>query len=89
MSLIYLLPLTFVVYYFVFKFCILKFDLKTPGRGDDNDEIKLMSKKEYNAIKEAEAEGKNAADLWRFVSSKLWAVPIISKRLPAVRAVCA
>ena len=23
--------------------------------------------------------------LWRFVSSKLWAVPIISKRLPAVR----
>lgn len=62
MSLIYLLPLTFVVYYFVFKFCILKFDLKTPGRGDDNDEIKLMSKKEYNAIKEAEAEGKNAAD---------------------------
>lgn len=50
MSLIYLLPLTFALYYFVFKFLIEKFDLKTPGRGDD--EIKLMSKKEYREIKD-------------------------------------
>lgn len=63
MSLLYLLPLTFVVYYFVFKFCILKFDLKTPGRGGDDEEIKLMSKKEYNAIKDAEANGSPADTL--------------------------
>lgn len=51
MSLIYLLPLTFAVYYFVFKFAILKLDLKTPGRGDDS-KVELMTKKEYRAIKE-------------------------------------
>lgn len=49
MALIWLLPLTFAVYYFAFKFVIRKFNLKTPGRGDS--EIKLMSKKEYQAAK--------------------------------------
>ena len=49
MALLWLLPLTFVVYYFAFKFVICKFNLKTPGRGDS--EIKLMSKKEYQAAK--------------------------------------
>ncbi len=48
-SLLYLLPLTFVVYYAAFKFMIVKFNIKTPGRGDDD--IKLMSKKEYQQIK--------------------------------------
>ena len=28
----------FVLYYFMFKFLIIKFDLKTPGREDDDDE---------------------------------------------------
>jgi PTS system maltose and glucose-specific IIC component len=55
MSLLYLLPLTFAAYYFIFKAMIKKFNIKTPGRGDDEDEIKLMSKKEYNQIKEGEA----------------------------------
>ena len=48
-SLLYLLPLTFVTYYAAFKFMIEKFNIKTPGRGDDD--IKLMSKKEYQQIK--------------------------------------
>ncbi|WP_449137412.1 PTS transporter subunit EIIC [Solobacterium moorei] len=48
-SLLYLLPLTFVTYYAAFKFMIKKFNIKTPGRGDDD--IKLMSKKEYQQIK--------------------------------------
>ncbi len=56
MSLIFLLPLTFAVYYFIFKFAIVKLNLKTPGRGDDGN-VELMSKKEYKAIK----EGKDAA----------------------------
>lgn len=52
LSLIWLLPLTFALYYFVFKFFIKKFNLKTPGREDS--EIKLMSKKEYQATKNSE-----------------------------------
>lgn len=50
MSLLYLLPATFAAYYFAFKFAIQKFNLKTPGREDE--EIKLMSKKEYNQLKD-------------------------------------
>lgn len=38
-----------VVYYFVFKFIIEKFDLKTPGR--EGDEVKLYTKKDYQAKK--------------------------------------
>lgn len=60
MSLIYLLPLTFVMYYFAFTFCIKKFNLKTPGRGDD--EIKLMSKAEYRGLKDGEEEKTQLAD---------------------------
>ena len=51
MSLILLLPLTFGVYYFIFKTLILKFNIKTPGRGEETEEVKLMSKKEYNELK--------------------------------------
>ncbi|MFC2703832.1 MAG: PTS transporter subunit EIIC [Abiotrophia defectiva] len=35
----------FILYYYVFRLLILKFDLKTPGR-EDSDEVKLSSKKE-------------------------------------------
>lgn len=55
MALIWLLPLTFAIYYFVFKVAIVKFNLKTPGR-DTDSEVKLMSKKEYNDIKKGEGE---------------------------------
>lgn len=58
MSLIYLLPASFAVYYYVFKTAILKLNINTPGRGDDEDEIKLMSKKEYNVIKDSNADEK-------------------------------
>ncbi len=58
MHALWLLPVTFVVYYAAFKFCIVKFNLKTPGR-DAEGEIKLMSKKEYNEIKNAK-DGENA-----------------------------
>lgn len=40
----------FVVYYFLFRFLILKFDLKTPGR-DDNEEVKLYVRSDVNAKK--------------------------------------
>lgn len=51
MSLLYLLPLAFALYYFTFKFAIEKFNLKTPGR---DGEIKLWSKKEYREAKDME-----------------------------------
>ncbi len=42
----------FILYYFIFKFLILKFDFKTPGReDDDSEETKLYSKADYNAKK--------------------------------------
>lgn len=37
------------IHYAVFKFMILKFDYKTPGREDDEDEIKLYTKDDYNS----------------------------------------
>ncbi|WP_196599331.1 PTS transporter subunit EIIC [Pectinatus frisingensis] len=33
----------FFLYYFSFKFCILKFNLKTPGREDETDEISILT----------------------------------------------
>ncbi len=36
-----------VVYFITFKFFIMKWDLKTPGREADDEEVKMMSKDEY------------------------------------------
>lgn len=35
------------VWFFVFRFLILKFDIKTPGREVDSEEVKFYSKSEY------------------------------------------
>ena len=43
----------FVVFYVVFRFAITKFDLKTPGREDDDTETKLYTKADVNVRKEA------------------------------------
>ena len=45
----------FAVYYFVFSFLIKKLDLKTPGR-DDEEEVKLYSKKDFQERHGASAE---------------------------------
>ncbi len=47
----------FILYYFFFKFVILKWNLKTPGREDDDEEVKLYSKDDYNAMMEARKKG--------------------------------
>lgn len=54
----------FVVYYFLFSFLIKKFNLKTPGREDDeNAEVKLYTKADVNAKKgKASSKGENASD---------------------------
>lgn len=40
------------IWYIVFKFLILKFDFKTPGRESNDEETKLISKAEYKKIKQ-------------------------------------
>ena len=44
-ALLWIVPLYFVIYFYTFKFFILKFDAKTPGREDDDGaDIALYSK---------------------------------------------
>ena len=50
----------FAVYFFLFKYLILKFDLKTPGR-DDSEEVKLYRRSDVDARKGA-AGGQPAVD---------------------------
>ena len=47
----------FLLYYGIFKFLILKFDLKTPGREDEDTETRLYTKADYNAAKESGVKG--------------------------------
>lgn len=54
MSLIWLVPLYFALYFLAFRFAILKWNIKTPGREAESDDIKLFSKKDYQAQKEGE-----------------------------------
>ena len=50
----------FLLYYFIFKFMIKKFNFKTPGREDDDAETKLYTKADVNARKEAQKSGTSA-----------------------------
>lgn len=45
----------FVIYYFLFGFLIRKFNYRTPGREDIDEETKLYTRKDYN---EKEMRGK-------------------------------
>ena len=47
MMLLPVLAVYFALYFFVFRFFILKWDLKTPGREADDEEAHLVSKDEY------------------------------------------
>lgn len=51
--------LYFVVYYVLFTFLIKKFDYKTPGREEENEEVKLYTRADVNAKKE---ESKNGSE---------------------------
>ena len=54
----------FVVFYVVFRFMIVKFDLKTPGREDDDvDETKVeLANNDYTAIAATILEGLGGKD---------------------------
>lgn len=51
----------FLLYYFVFTFLIKKFNFKTPGREEGDQETKLYTKADYNARKEAGGEDQVSA----------------------------
>lgn len=42
----------FFLYYFIFRFLIIKFNFKTPGREEDTAEIKLYTRADVNARKD-------------------------------------
>lgn len=52
----------FLLYYFIFSFLIKKFNLKTPGREDEDEETKLYTKADVNARKAASASGTGKED---------------------------
>lgn len=45
----------FAVYYFLFTFLIKKFDFKTPGREDEDGEVKLYTRADLNAKKDGKS----------------------------------
>lgn len=51
----------FFLYYFIFSFLIKKFNFKTPGREDDDEETKLYMKADVNAKREAASGGKESS----------------------------
>ncbi len=51
---VYIIPVGIgyaVIYYFLFKFAIMKFNLMTPGREEDEVESKLYTRKDFEASK--------------------------------------
>lgn len=50
------------IYFFVFRYLILKFDFKTPGRTDDASEDKLYTKADYKAREAAIAAAAGIGD---------------------------
>lgn len=56
-NLILLGIVNFVVFYFVFRYAIAKFDIKTPGRENDVAESSLLNNKEYDKVAELVIRG--------------------------------
>ncbi len=65
----------FFLYYFIFQFLIKRFQLKTPGREDDDEETKLYTKADVNARKEMNAgEGAQPGALSMMIAQGLGGV---------------
>ncbi|ALV21486.1 alpha-glucoside-specific PTS transporter subunit IIBC [Carnobacterium antarcticum] len=48
------------IYFFIFRFLILKFDFKTPGRSETEEEVELYTKKDYKNKKDKTSSEGNA-----------------------------
>ncbi|MCS3407829.1 PTS transporter subunit EIIC [Serratia sp. AKBS12] len=53
----------FPVYYFSFRFLILRFNFKTPGREDEGQETKLYTRQDVNAAKAQAQKGDQVSNL--------------------------
>ena len=62
MILIPVLVVYFIIYFIVFRFFILKWDLKTPGREAEGETARLISKDEYRKATGVGVAGGKAAD---------------------------
>lgn len=61
----------FVGYYFLFNFLIKKFDLKTPGREEEEEETKLYTRDDLNAAIAAKETGIEGAQLSALIAAGL------------------
>lgn len=50
----------FFVYFFIFKYLILKLNLKTPGREDDHENVHLYSKEDYKKAQSTQIDDQSA-----------------------------
>ena len=60
-SLLPIFVMYFVIYYYLFRWVILKWNLQTPGREADEQEAKLYTKADYQAKQQAPAQAEQAA----------------------------
>ena len=61
----------FIVYYFLFSFLIKKFNFKTPGRDENEEEVKLYTRNDVNAKNSKENNKENGANLEDEVSAMI------------------
>ena len=83
LPLFYLTPIYFGLYYFIFKYLIIKFNMKTPGREDAEEEVKLYTKDDYkqknsNLFEEQLAGGAAIADTSKYSEDEKLALNIIA-----------
>ncbi len=60
LSLLLLVPAYFAAYFFLFKWAIKKFNILTPGRGEDDKNVKLYSKSDYKEKQQSKEQGVNS-----------------------------
>lgn len=58
------------IWFVVFRFLIIKLDLKTPGRGDDAEPDKLYTKADYKASKNIDERDRKAAAFLKALGGK-------------------
>ena len=61
----------FIVYYFLFSFLIKKFNFKTPGRDENEEEVKLYTRSDVNAKNSKENNKENSANIEDEISAMI------------------